>query len=412
MGSDRENRVIGVSRGSGSWVVTVGIRARDMAPRRHSPARQLIEQQDESEMPAQGQVQEEVSADESVAQPQGAAAATVVGSVPARVGSSRCSVLGTSSSGAGAVGRAEVEQPEHQQRSGTGSTRAGRRRTTVTEDRTALLERFLRLRPLMFHGEYDPDKAESWTHKLEPIFETMECAEEDQRFSEVFHSEYFPDYTRRERRDQFHALVQDDLTVLQYHKSGRVIALTWEQAEASNLVIGTLPILGRAARVLVDPGASLCFASEEFYESLACHAPERQCDVMVDLSFGVVLVACGARRRRPFLREGPNGCVLRVEECENSMLELSEVSFERRSMLLRDRFLEGLLWNPTQLETRQPQRPRPCRDGAPGRDVVVTLLSIALGSRHARASRHGRNGPPCETSKQRQGARWAKEMGQ
>ena len=56
---------------------------------------------------------------------------------------------------------------------------------------------------------------------------------------------------------------------------GRVMALTREQAEASNLVIGTLPILGRAARVLVDPGASLCFASEEFYESLACHTPER-----------------------------------------------------------------------------------------------------------------------------------------
>ncbi|MQM12039.1 hypothetical protein Taro_044950 [Colocasia esculenta] len=64
------------------------------------------------------------------------------------------------------------------------------------------------------------------------------------------------------------------------------MALTREQAEASNLVIGTLPILGRAARVLVYPGASLCFASEEFYESLAGHTPERQCDVMVDLSSG------------------------------------------------------------------------------------------------------------------------------
>ncbi|MQM12120.1 hypothetical protein Taro_045037 [Colocasia esculenta] len=147
----------------------------------------------------------------------------------------------------------EVEHPERQQRSGTRSTRAGRRRTAVTEDRTALLERFLRLRPPMFHGEYDPDKAESWTHELERIFGTMECAEEDQvrlavyqlkgaahewwrvqrqthfqgqrldhiswqRFSEVFHGEYFPDYARRERRDQFHALVQDNLTVSQYHQ--------------------------------------------------------------------------------------------------------------------------------------------------------------------------------------------------
>ncbi|MQL90716.1 hypothetical protein Taro_023310, partial [Colocasia esculenta] len=240
----------------------------------------------------------------------------------------------------------------------------------------------------MFFGEYDPDKAESWTHELEHTFETMECAKEDQ----IFHDEYFPDYTRRERRDQFHELVQGDLTVTQYHQRfvqllrhvphvasseqacaerfiaelrpdlrwgvtahmcstlgeavakattlererpgspnsssnqystrssyhstssllssrhlfhqqpqqfqlyqeqqqfpqhqqppqqqqpqqppqcgrgcGRVMALTREQAEASNLVIGTLPILGRTARVLVDPSASLCFTSEEFYESL------------------------------------------------------------------------------------------------------------------------------------------------
>ncbi|MQL99783.1 hypothetical protein Taro_032503 [Colocasia esculenta] len=61
------------------------------------------------------------------------------------------------------------------------------------------------------------------------------------------------------------------------------MALTREEAEASNLVIGTLPIFGRVARVLVDPGASLCFASDEFYESLVRHTLERQCDVMVRL---------------------------------------------------------------------------------------------------------------------------------
>ncbi|MQL91394.1 hypothetical protein Taro_024004 [Colocasia esculenta] len=125
---------------------------------------------------------------------------------------------------------------------------AGQRRMAVTEDRTTLLERFLRLRPPMFHGEYDPDKVESWTHELERIFETMECAEEDQvrlavyqlkgashewwrvqrqthiqgqrldhitwqRFLAGFHGEYFPDYAQHERCDQFHTLVQDDLTV-------------------------------------------------------------------------------------------------------------------------------------------------------------------------------------------------------
>ncbi|MQL94418.1 hypothetical protein Taro_027072 [Colocasia esculenta] len=102
----------------------------------------------------------------------------------------------------------EVEQQAGQQMSSTGNTWVGRRRTTVTEDRTALLERFLCLRPPMFSGEYDPDKAESWTHELKRTFETMECAEEDQRFLEIFHGEYFPDYARRERQDMFHELVQ------------------------------------------------------------------------------------------------------------------------------------------------------------------------------------------------------------
>ncbi|MQL79138.1 hypothetical protein Taro_011577 [Colocasia esculenta] len=195
-------------------------------------------------MSAQGQVQEEVSADESELVP---------GSVPARAGSSRCSVSGTSSSCAGAAGRAKGGAARVSAAVGHWEYRAGRQRTAVTEDRITLLERFLRLQPPIFHSEYDPDKAESWTDELERIFETMECAEEDQvqlavyqlkgaahewwrvqrkthfqgqrldhitwqRFSEVFHGEYFPDYALRERWDQFHALVQDDLTVSQYHQ--------------------------------------------------------------------------------------------------------------------------------------------------------------------------------------------------
>ncbi|MQM12930.1 hypothetical protein Taro_045849 [Colocasia esculenta] len=51
-------------------------------------------------------------------------------------------------------------------------------------------------------------------------------------------------------------------------------------------------------------------------------------------------------------------------ECENSMLKL--------------RFLEGLLRNPARLETRQPRRQRSCRDGASGRDMVTTLLSLTV----------------------------------
>ncbi|MQL86776.1 hypothetical protein Taro_019310, partial [Colocasia esculenta] len=331
----------------------------------------------------------------------------------------------------------EVEQPERQQRSGTGSTRAGRRRTAVTEDKTALLERFLHLRPPMFHVYQLKGAAHEWwrvqrqTHFQGQRLDHITW----QQFSEVFHGEYFPDYARRERRDQFHALVQDDLTVSQYYQ--RFVQLLRyvphvagsDQACAERFIAGLRPDLrwgvtahmcttlgeavakataldreiwqpqqqqqqqstspglqsnqlskelsravrrqfatpvayratsegiapwgkprssssqcstlssrlststllssrhrvsssggstsnrlssfhsrsstshtssssstlssrrsssspSRAACVLVDPGASLCFASEEFSESLACHAPERQCDVMVDLPSG------------------------------------------------------------------------------------------------------------------------------
>ncbi|MQM07255.1 hypothetical protein Taro_040092 [Colocasia esculenta] len=111
----------------------------------------------------------------------------------------------------------EVEQSAVQQSSGTRSTWAGRRRKAVMEDRTTVLERFLHLRPPMFFGEYDPDKAESWTHELERTFETMECTEED----------------------------QGDLTVTQYHQ--RFVRLlrhvphvsSNEQACAERFIAGT-----------------------------------------------------------------------------------------------------------------------------------------------------------------------------
>ncbi|MQM12920.1 hypothetical protein Taro_045841 [Colocasia esculenta] len=267
-------------------------------------------------MPSQGKVQEEVSAEESVAQPQVApAAAAAAGGqqqqeyqpqpqqyadwFPLAEQFFRNLYQGAYQLRQAAAGvqppvpppvvpeqqvEPEVEQPERQQRSGTGSTQAGRRRTTVMEDRTALLERFLHLLPPMFSGEYDLDKAESWTHELEHIFETMECAEEDQvrvavyqikgvahewwrvqrqthfqgqrldhitwqRFLEVFHGEYFPDYARRERRDQFHELVQGDLIVSQYHQ--RFIRLlrhvphvaSSEQACAERFIAGLRPDL-------------------------------------------------------------------------------------------------------------------------------------------------------------------------
>ncbi|MQL84709.1 hypothetical protein Taro_017226 [Colocasia esculenta] len=60
MGGDCENRLLGLGRG-------------------HRQARELMEKQGESDMLAPGQVQEDVLAEESVAQPQGAAAAAPAG---------------------------------------------------------------------------------------------------------------------------------------------------------------------------------------------------------------------------------------------------------------------------------------------------------------------------------------------
>ncbi|MQL83926.1 hypothetical protein Taro_016421 [Colocasia esculenta] len=53
------------------------------------------------------------------------------------------------------------------------------------EDRTELLERFLRLRPPTFFGVRDPDRAESWVHELERTLETIDYAEQDQMLLEA-----------------------------------------------------------------------------------------------------------------------------------------------------------------------------------------------------------------------------------
>ncbi|MQM20348.1 hypothetical protein Taro_053366 [Colocasia esculenta] len=172
MGGDRENWVLGLGRGSGS-------RGRYSWCRQ---AKELIEKHDELDIPVPGQVQEEVSAEESVAQPHRAAFFRTLYQGAWQPGQTAAGGQPPVPPPAVPEQQAdpEVEQPAVQQESGTGSTRAGRRRMAVTEDRTALLERFLHLRLSMFFGEYDPDKAESWTHELEHTFETTECAEEDQ----------------------------------------------------------------------------------------------------------------------------------------------------------------------------------------------------------------------------------------
>ncbi|MQL82048.1 hypothetical protein Taro_014512 [Colocasia esculenta] len=283
VGGDRENWVLGVGQGSGSRVVTVGIRAwswlrvgavrlgswlsgrmSPRCPRRGRSRRRSRQTSQWHSLRVHRQQQPRQQQQEYHPQPQ-----QYADWFPMAEQFFRAMYQGAWQPGQAVAGgqfpvpppavpeqqevEPEVEQPVRQQRSGTGSTRSGQRRAAVSEARTALLERFLRLRPPMFHGEYDPDKAESWTHELERIFETMECAEEDQvrlavyqlkgaahewwrvqrqthfqgqrldqiswqQFSEVFHGEYFPDYSRRERRDQLHELVQGDLTVSQYHQ--------------------------------------------------------------------------------------------------------------------------------------------------------------------------------------------------
>ncbi|MQL72650.1 hypothetical protein Taro_004993 [Colocasia esculenta] len=355
----------------------------------------------------------------------------------------------------------------------------------------------------MFHGEYDPDKTESWTHELERIFETMECAEEDQRFSEVFHGEYFPDYARRERRDQFHALVQGDLTFSQYYQRYRVSSSggstssryrvsssggstssrlssfcsrsnTSRTSSSSSTLssyrssispsrrrsVGVgrarhcgygvvtperfaVTALGRAApgrRVLVATGVAV---SDVCSIDVACLGVATAFLVSEALVLrwcrparaGDAFVPFGARRRCLFLREGPNGFILRMEvgtldpltlsmlpsplyivlplwfrawECENSMLEVERVPELPPA------------GNTTPLEaailSRWPGRPRQDRDALGCRDLVTTAWAIATGSRQGRASRPCRDGPmrsdlSRETSQQRQGARRAEETG-
>ncbi|MQM11544.1 hypothetical protein Taro_044453, partial [Colocasia esculenta] len=299
----------------------------------------------------------------------------------------------------------------------------------------------------MFHGEYDPNKVESWTHELERIFETMECAEEDQvrltvyqlkgaaherwrvqrqthfqgqrldhitwqRFSEVFHGEYFPDYARRERRDQFHALVRATsqflsttrveveghqlptrLYALQLCDFDVILGRTGCDQVCAERFIAILRQDLRAARVLVDPGASLCFASEEFYESLACHGPERQCDMMVDLSSGDYMCSFGYLEVVAVEVEG--------HQLPTRLYALQLYDFDvilgrtgnapKPSTAENATIVEVVIWS------RRPGRSRRDRNALRCHDLVARARTAATGSRQD------------ETSQQWQGVRRAEE---
>ncbi|MQM03358.1 hypothetical protein Taro_036139 [Colocasia esculenta] len=309
----------------------------------------------------------------------------------------------------------EVEQPERQQRSGTGSTRAGRQRTAVTEDMTALLERFLRLRPPMFHGGWDVRPG--------------------------FLGPFWPRPQGRARRPGRNVVAPERsaATALGHGAPGRrVLVVTGVVSDACSI---DAACLGIATAFPVSEASVLRWCRP------ACA--------------GDMFEPFGARRRHSFLREGPNGFVLRVEvgtlhplalsmlpsplyivfplwfgawECENSMLEVERVPELPPTE------------NATPLEaailSRWPGRPRQDRGALGCRDLVATARAVATARCVAtsavvtiawdphprepvegvlRATRvlelaatrqtleHGENGG--ETSQQRQGARRAEETG-
>ncbi|MQL83087.1 hypothetical protein Taro_015568 [Colocasia esculenta] len=164
VGGDRENQVLGVGRGSGS-------RGRYSWRRQ---ARELIEQQDESDMPAQGQVEEEVSAEESFF---------------------RNMYQGAWQPGqAAASGQPPIPPPAVPEQQAEPEVRL-----VVYQLKGAAHEWWRVQRQTHFQGQQLDQITWQW-------------------FLEIFHGEYFPDYARRERRDMFYELVQGDLTISQYHQ--------------------------------------------------------------------------------------------------------------------------------------------------------------------------------------------------
>ncbi|MQL75811.1 hypothetical protein Taro_008168, partial [Colocasia esculenta] len=303
VGGDRENRVLDLGRGSGSRDRYGSDKCRQV--------KELIEQQGESDMPASGQVQEDVSAEESVAQPQGAAAAVAACEqqqqqwhqpppqqyadwFPMAKQFFRTLYQGAWQPGQAATGGQhpvpppavpkqqvdpQVEQLVVQQASDTGRTRA--------------------------------DKAESWTHELERTFETMECTEEDQ-FQPYQQQQQFPQHQQPQQASQ------------RGRGRGRVMALTREEAEASNLVIGDM------------------------------------------------IVVLRARRRWPFRGEGPNGSALLLERW---FVPVFGVILGRTAL---GRSSAGIA---TAIEVTMVSRPaRPPRhhhDALRRRDMVATALGVA-----------------------------------
>ncbi|MQL68929.1 hypothetical protein Taro_001207, partial [Colocasia esculenta] len=295
----------------------VYVTLRDMAPRKHRQVRELVEQQGESEMPAQGQVREEVSAEEVVAAAAGAyqpgkAALGFQPPVPPPVVPEQQI-------------EPEVEQLERQQWSGTGSTRAGRRRMAVTEDRTTLLERFLHLQPPMFSV-----------------------------------SQYHQRFVRLLRHVP--------------HVAGS------EQACAERFIVGLRPDLrwGLTAHMCTTLGEAVVKAttwSLETWQPQQQHhggassksspyqrpARKRPCRVSVtrsiDAAWSAVVIAFAIFELSIHVKHAP-------------------LPVWNARLVFLGRSPEEALWNPPLLKTRPFWRSRSCRNGLADRDRITTLLSV------------------------------------
>ncbi|MQM18940.1 hypothetical protein Taro_051940 [Colocasia esculenta] len=230
-------------------------------------------------------------------------------------------------------------------------------------------------------------------------------------------------------RDQFHALVQGDLTVLQYHQ--RFVRLLMhvphiigsDQACAERFIAGLRPDLRRdcpmgqalqqwqpvqyaqqppqyqylphlqaphqqqrgqyqqQAQQFLQPQLYQPYQQQQQYpqqppqQQQPHQAPQHgrgRGYVMASVlrwcrpaRAGDVFVLFGARRSHSFLREGPNGFVLRVE-CENSMLEVDLASRDKITMLY------GVTTRSRRLGPSQRDRNR-----VGHRDLVATARCVA-----------------------------------
>jgi hypothetical protein len=126
------------------------------------------------------------------------------------------------------------------------------------------LEKFLKLAPLPFKGERDPDIAESWLMELEKKFQVMKCPEEEkarlaaymlqgpaaiwweslkrtiladygeidwETFLDAFQEKYFPMHVRDAKESEFLALEQGQRSVADYEAKfselGRYAPQVW-----------------------------------------------------------------------------------------------------------------------------------------------------------------------------------------